>query len=130
MNKTTIKELIRYGISGGTVLTVDYALLNFSYLVLKFPILLATFVSFVAAALLGYTMHSRVSFQYDTKGKDSKKLPQFVLLYATGLGITELMMYVLTVSWHLHYNLAKAFAVIVVTAIQYSAMKWVIFKKG
>lgn len=130
MAKPTIKELIRYGVSGSTVLAVDFALLNFAYLVLRLPLLLSVFISFVAAALLGYRLHSRFSFQYDTRGKDRQKLPMFVLLYATGLGITELMMYVLTVSWHLYYNLAKALAVIVVTLIQYSAMKWVIFRKN
>jgi putative flippase GtrA len=129
MARPNVKEIVRYGISGSIVLAVDFLLLNFSYLVLRLPLLLAVFISFVAAALVGYRMHSRFSFQFDTRGQDRKKLPMFVSLYGIGLGITELMMYLLTISWHLHHNLAKALAVIVVTAIQYSAMKWVIFRK-
>jgi putative flippase GtrA len=129
MSKPTLPELFRYGISGSTVLATDYAILNFAYLVLRLPLLFATFLGFVGAALLGYRMHSTFTFKFDTRGKHIKKLPVFVALYAVGLGITELIMYVGTVSWHLHHNLAKAMAVVVVTAIQYSAMKWVIFRK-
>jgi len=122
-------QLIRYGIVGAVNATVDYAVLNLCLLLFGFSLFWATFFGFAAGGILGYFLHSRWTFAYDTAGKEAQKLTHFLFIAVIGLTLTEAIVHLFTNQFELHYNYSKAIALVISVAWAYSASKWWVFKK-
>lgn len=122
-------QLIRYGIVGAINATIDYLVLNICLLLFGLSLFWATFFGFVAGGILGYFLHSRWTFKYNTSGREARKFAHFLFIAVVGLTLTEVIVHSLTNQFGLYYNYSKAFALIIAVAWAYSASKWWVFRR-
>ncbi len=122
-------QLVRYGIVGAVNATADYVVLNVCLLLFGVSLFWATFFGFVVGGILGYFLHSRWTFKYDTSGKETKKLAHFLFIAFVGLTLTEVIVHLLTNRFGLYYNYSKAVALIIAVSWAYSASKWWVFRQ-
>jgi putative flippase GtrA len=110
------RPLIRFVIVGGFVTTVDFSVFNLVLLLehdLSRPyIILANTISFTVAAIVGYQMHARITFQ---AARDWRGFAAFGLVALAGVSIYNagLLLFLLPFdsSHPLTLNLAKLGAV-------------------
>ncbi|OGY34128.1 MAG: hypothetical protein A3D99_02050 [Candidatus Andersenbacteria bacterium RIFCSPHIGHO2_12_FULL_45_11] len=121
-------QVIRYGIVGVVNTTVDYAVLNICLLLFGLSLFWATFFGFAAGGLVGYFLHSRWTFRYNTSGKEMKKLSHFLCIAVIGLSLTEIIVHIFTNKYGFYYNYSKTIALVVSIAWAYSASKWWVFR--
>lgn len=119
---------VRYFLAGGIVISLDFGLLNILYL-LGVNLIIATTVGFIAGSVMGFFIHSRWTFNYDTSGKNMLKLSQFLGVGIGGLVLTDIIIYSLAYKIGLNYNTAKVIAVLVSIIWAYSASRWWVFRK-
>ncbi|HLC48958.1 MAG TPA: GtrA family protein [Candidatus Andersenbacteria bacterium] len=122
-------QMIRYILVGALNVTIDFIVLNTSLLFFELSLFWATFFGFAAGGILGYFLHSRWTFQYDTTGKEALKLSHFLLVAGIGLIITEAIVHLCTNQLGIYYNYSKTIAIIASVAWAYSASKWWVFRK-
>ncbi len=123
-------QIIRFLIIGGVSTIVDYAFLNCFSILLHFSLPWAVFYGFVSGSLIGYFLHSRFTFQFNTEGQEMLKLSLYLSISITNLAITEFLMHLLTIDFGLHYNLGKFITLIFVATTSFSMSKWWIFRKN
>ena len=125
--KTHAGLVIRYGIVGLVSTTVDYFVLNVLLLMAHVSLFWSAFFGFIAGGATGYVLHSRWTFQYDTKRRQLVKLSQVLLVSAGGLAVTEIVIHALTYGLDWHHNVAKAVAVVLSAVWAFSALRWWVF---
>lgn len=124
-------DFMRYGVVGLVSTIIDYIIFNllFYFLGGEQYLWLATGLGFLAGTINGYFLNSRWTFAYDTKGKETKKFIQFLIISGVGLLFTEAIVLGLAKVIDLDRNIAKAVAVVVVFFWNYFANKYWTFKK-
>lgn len=130
-------QLIKYGLVGLLCALVDFVLLNLTKSLL-FPLWLALAVGFAAGTILGYRLHSRWTFGYNTIGQGRAKFSQFVILALTSLLLTELIvhLFVFFFNSNLHYagmtitsyNVGKLISLFVIYLWNFFISRFVIFR--
>lgn len=126
------KQFIRYGVVGLASTILDFIFLNISFVLLGNSnsfLWLATAIGFLVGTINGYFMNSRWTFQYDTKGSETKKFTQFAIVSAVGFFLTEFIVLSLAHTLDLEKNFAKLAAVVIVFFWNYFANKHWTFKK-
>ncbi len=125
-------DFLKYGLVGGTSTVLDFLVLNLSF---KFMgnqdhfLWLATAFGFAVGTVNGYVLNSRWTFAYDTKGQETKKFIQFLVVSAFGLIFTEIIVLSLANALGLEKNVGKSVAVIIVFFWNYFANKHWTFRK-
>ena len=125
-------DFVRYGIVGATSTVLDYLIFNLSYVLMgnhSNLLWLATAIGFACGTVNGYLLNSRWTFSFDTRGKETKKFIQFIIVSAIGLIFTEIIVLGLATTFSLDRNIAKAFAIVVVFFWNYFANKYWTFRK-
>lgn len=128
VSSVQVRELCRYVLVGVVVTMSDIGLLNVLIRAFHFNVYLATFLGFIVGSLVGYFLHSRWTFRYDTTGKQVLKISQILLVSGVGLLLTETIMYYGTTTFGWHYNMAKISALVVSVLWAYSCTKWWVFR--
>lgn len=124
-----MRRLFRY-LALGTIPTFfDVLVLNVLHGYLRVPLLVAANLGFVTAVIVGYFVHSRWSFGYDTTGRELTKLGAMFAVRLAGLLVTNVVMYVLALRLGIHYNLAKVVAMILSISWSYWMLSTRVFKK-
>ncbi|HSX24375.1 MAG TPA: GtrA family protein, partial [Candidatus Andersenbacteria bacterium] len=118
---------LRYAITGIFVLAVDYGLLNV-LLWSGMALVMATSISFLSGAIVGYVLHRMWTFKYADNSTHVIKFSQFLIVGIVGLLATDLIVYVCTTFFLLYYNVSKTIAVIVSAGWAYIANRWWVFK--
>ena len=108
-----IKQLLGFGIIGGLCFLIDYFLMigltelgNINYL-------LAAGMSFSISVVVNYILSMRFIFKSKEEINKQKEFVIFVLLSVIGLGLNELLMWVIVEKIGVYYMITK----IIVTAI-------------
>jgi len=109
--KSKTNYFFKFAVVGAVGTLLDYAILNFSHLVLGLNIYLAIGLGFLIGALNNYLLNSLWTFRQRLTWQ---QLTQFVVVAIGGWLWTELIVYVLTKAGGWHYNWAKLLAVIIV----------------
>lgn len=124
-------QFFRYCFVGGVATIVDWALLYFLTDVVGIHHLVSSVISFVGGLVTNFVISKLLVFNNSkAKVKPSVEFLGYAVIGIIGLGITELIMYVLTDCLHLHYMLSKAIATVVVLAWNYIARKKLLYKKA
>lgn len=123
-----IAEFIKFVLVGFINLTIDFSL----YLILTrlagIDYLWANVLSFTAATVNSFIFNKKWTFRNTSKNYQRQYL-QFYLVSGVGLGLNQIMLFLLVDKIHIYDLVAKASAVVVVTFWNYSANRVWTFKK-
>lgn len=118
-----IKQIIKFGIVGGSAFAIDYGLMIFLTEVMNINYLISNGLSFSASVVFNYIMS--VKWVFDVKEKNSKtnEFLIFVLLSLVGLGINQFIMWITVEKLEVYYLLSKIYATIIVMVYNFITRK-------
>ncbi len=123
-------QLMRYGISGFSATIVDFLILTILTEVFGEDLLLVwTAIAFLAGLLVTYILSTH--WVFDSRHFKSKTVEALIFLSIglVGLGLTELLMWILADTLGLFYLLAKLIASMLVFLWNFNAKKFILFRK-
>ena len=128
--KNGFLQFFRYLFVGGVSTVVDWSVL---FLLTDFaPIhyLISAVISFIAGLIANYFLSKALVF----KGSEAKVSPfaefiAYTIIGVVGLGLTELIIFLITDCMNQHYMLSKVIATAIVLTWNYLARKFIIYKK-
>jgi len=122
-------QAFRYLISGGTAFLVDTALLTLlTECFGREHLLLWTGIAFAAGLVITYLFS--ILWVFDNRSMKSRtaEITVFVLIGVIGLGLTELLMWLLAQKAGLHYLLSKIVTTVLVFVWNFAAKKLLLFR--
>ncbi len=122
-------QLARFIFFGLLTAGADYAILNILHLAFDVSLFWAVFWGFLSGGFIGYFLHSRFTFRYNTSNKELIKLSHYLLLCGANLILTEIIVQSLTIQLVVPYNTSKFIALIFVAGTSFLVNKFVLFRK-
>ena len=119
------RELILYGIIGGICASLDFG--AYSLLSLWIPFLWANIISVHCGIFSSFILNRNYNFK--VKDNTGKRFISFYLVGLAGLGLSELLIYLLTDKFEWHYIIAKLLTVVVVALFQFALNKLITFNR-
>ena len=119
------RELILYGIIGGLCASLDFGV--YTLLSLWIPFLWANIISVHCGILCSFVLNRNYNFK--VKDNTGKRFISFYLVGLAGLGLSELLIYLLTDKFEWHYIIAKLLTVVVVALFQFALNKLITFNR-
>lgn len=120
-----LMELVRFGMTGGVCFLVEFAALTALVELLHMPVLWATALAFLISVIVNYALCVRWVFT-GAKGGDSRVQLQFLLTSGMGLGLNELLMWLMNIRLGVQYQLAKIIATLLVMVWNYVTKRLVL----
>ncbi len=111
--KNLIKQILKFGVVGVIAFFIDYSLL---YLLTEFfhiHYMVSSIISFTVSLVFNYI--ASIYWVFDVKKKQTyKEIIVFTILSVIGLGINQLVMYLMTDIGKIYYMLSKLVATAIV----------------
>lgn len=121
------RNLILYGIIGGFCAALDFgiytALCNWDIM----PYLWANIISIHVGIFTSFALNRSLNFK--VKDKPATRFLSFYAVGLTGLGISELMLYLMVTIGGLNEVFCKLLSIVVVALVQFILNKYITFKK-
>ena len=96
VEKKLINQILKFGVVGGIAFVIDYGLMVFLTEVFKVPALISAAISFTVSVIFNYIASVKWVFDVDKeKNSKTKELIVFIILSVIGLGINELIMWIM-----------------------------------
>ncbi|MCQ2509545.1 MAG: GtrA family protein [Lachnospiraceae bacterium] len=111
--KKLISQIMKFGVVGVIAFLIDYGVMVFLTEVLGVYYLLSALISFTVSVIFNYVASMRYVFVGRDDMSKSREFVIFIVLSVIGLGLNELLMWLLVDKLFIHYMLSK----ILVTAI-------------
>ena len=123
-------QLMRYGISGFSATVVDFLLLTILTEAFGENLLLVwTAIAFVSGLAVTYILSTHWVFDSRRFNSRAAEATIFLLIGVVGLGLTELLMWLFVHKLDMFYLLAKLISSVLVFAWNFSAKKFILFRK-
>lgn len=119
------RELILYGIIGGFCALLDFVIYNLLGMVM--PYLWANVISVHCGIFTSFFLNRQYNFK--VKDKTSQRFRIFYLVGLLGLGVSELLIYILSARMGMEYRLSKIITIFAAALIQFVLNKFITFKK-
>jgi len=119
------RELILYGIIGGFCAGLDFGI--YTLLGLWIPYLWANIISVHCGIFCSFFLNRQYNFK--VKDKPAQRFTIFYLVGLSGLGLSELLIFILGSKFGWNYLVAKLLTVIVVALYQFVLNKLITFKQ-
>lgn len=128
--KNLFSQLIKFGLVGGIAFLIDYGIMVFLTEVFKIPSLISAAISFTVSVIFNYIASVKWVFDVDKeKNSKTKELAVFILLSIVGLGINELIMWIMDKKFGIYYMISKIVATIVVMCYNFITRKLFLEKR-
>ena len=122
--KKLFNQLIKFGLVGGIAFIIDYGIMVFLTEVFKVPSLISAAISFTVSVIFNYIASIKWVFDVDKeKNSKAKELIVFIILSVIGLGINELIMWIMDKQFGIYYMISKIVATIVVMCYNFITRK-------
>jgi putative flippase GtrA len=122
--RLTQKRVARFILAGGSAFIVEYA----SFLILMslgLPILIANTISFLAGLVTSFTLNK--VFVFNNRDETVRQFTMYTSIALVNLGISDVLIWVSTHVWDLHYAVAKIVAVAFIALWNYGIFSRIIF---
>lgn len=123
-------EFIRYFVASAVALVVDAGLLALLTSVLGVPYLWSGAIAFLAGLAAIYLLSVTWVFNHRLVTDRWTEAAVFGTIGIVGLGINELVLYLLTGGLGLHYSVGKLASVALVFSWNFGARKYLLFRSG
>lgn len=127
--KKLISQILKFGVVGGIAFVIDYSLLFMLTEFLHIHYLASGMVSFSASVIFNYILSIIWVFEVKKKRDEKKEFVVFIVLSIIGLGINQLIMWVLVDGLKLYYMLAKVAATAIVMVYNFITRKFFLEEK-
>jgi len=128
--KNGFLQFFRYVFVGGIATVVDWGTLFLLTDFVHIHYLLSAVVAFVAGLIANYILSQLLVFKAnEAKVNAVMEFVFYALIGIIGLGITELIMFLFTAYWNVHYMLSKVIATVLVLFWNYLARKKMLYKE-
>lgn len=127
--KNGLLQFLRYIFVGGIATIVDWGILYIFTEFIHLYYILSSVISFIAGLLINFILSKKLVFQSnESKTGIMTEFIVYGVIGAVGLGITTLLMLLLTGYMKLYYMLSKVIATILVLLWNYIARKKILYK--
>jgi putative flippase GtrA len=130
--KSLAGQFLRYMVTGGFAFEADFGLFALCLYAFGWHYLLANLVGLVAGLVLNYLMSILWVFTACKRILEKRKLAEFTLFALVGIagvGINQLLMYLMVDGLGLNEMLSKMVAAVLVLMWNFGARKLILFKK-
>lgn len=108
-----IHQVLKFGVVGGIAFLIDYSLLCFLTEFFHIHYIVSSVISFTISLMFNYV--ASIYWVFDVQKKQTyKETIVFIILSIIGLGINELIMYLMTDISGIDYKFSKLFATAIV----------------
>jgi putative flippase GtrA len=121
-------QMFRYALSGTAACAVDYSTLVTLTQIFKIYYLTSAAIAFMLGATVSYILNITWVFDRRTFKDRRAEAALFFLIGAIGLLLNHYCIRFFTESAHLHYAVSKAVSIIAVSAVNFSARKYILFR--
>ena len=128
MNKL-FGQIARFGVVGIIAFVIDYAVLLFLTEVCCVHYLISSAVAFLVSVIFNYILSIAFVFDVDKHQRKSTQFTLFTLMSAGGLGLNQLMMWLLSDLMFIPYQLSKFAATAVVMVYNFVTRKLFLERK-
>lgn len=122
------RNLILYGIIGGFCVALDFCVYTALCYFDIMPYLGANIISIHVGIFTSFILNR--SFNFKVKDKTSQRFLSFYTVGLTGLGISELMLYLMVTIGGMNELLCKLISIVIVALIQFILNKYITFKQN
>ena len=127
--KKLLEQIVRFGIVGVIAFVVDYTVLLLLTEVMGIHYLISSAVSFVVSVAVNYVLSIAFVFETDKSRSKGQEFALFAVMSVGGLGINQLMMWLLSDRLFIPYQLSKLFATAVVMVYNFITRKLFLERK-
>ena len=121
--KKLIAQFMKFGIVGVIAFVIDYGVMIFLTEVFGVPYLISTTISFVVSVIFNYFASMRFVFQRKDDMSRRREFIIFIVLSVCGLGINDLLMWLMVDSLYIDYRLSKIVVTVVVAVWNFVTRK-------
>lgn len=121
--KKLIKQILKFGIVGGTAFIIDYALLYICTEYLGIYYFISSIISFSVSTIFNYIASIYWVFDVNKEKSQSRNFVLFVGLSIVGLGINQLIMWFGVEQLHIYYMIVKIGATAIVMVFNFITRK-------
>lgn len=127
--KNGVLQFFRYVFVGGIATAADWGVLYLLTSVAGIHHLVSAVISFLAGLAVNFFLSKLFVFrENEARTNASAEFIGYGLIGAAGLGITEVIMFMMTDKLAVHYMISKATATMIVLAWNYLARKKIIYR--
>lgn len=121
--KKLIAQFMKFGIVGVIAFVIDYGVMIFLTEVFAVPYLISTTISFVVSVIFNYFASMRFVFKRKDDMSRRREFIIFIVLSVCGLGINDLLMWLMVDSLYIDYRLSKIVVTVVVAVWNFVTRK-------
>lgn len=121
--KKLIAQFMKFGIVGVIAFVIDYGVMIFLTEVFGVPYLISTTISFVVSVIFSYFASMRFVFKRKDDMSRRREFIIFIVLSVCGLGINDLLMWLMVDSLYIDYRLSKIVVTVVVAVWNFVTRK-------
>lgn len=128
--KKLFNQLIKFGVVGVIAFIIDYGIMVLLTEVFNIQSLISAAISFTISVIFNYIASIKWVFDVNKeKNNKVKELIIFIILSVIGLGINELIMWIMDKNFGIYYMISKIIATIVVMCYNFVTRKLFLEKK-
>ena len=127
--KKLMEQIVRFGIVGVIAFVIDYAVLLVLTEVAGIHYLISSAVAFLVSVIFNYILSITFVFETDKSQSKGVQFGLFAVMSAGGLGINQLMMWLLSDVMFIPYQLSKFLATAVVMVYNFVTRKLFLERK-
>lgn len=120
-----LMELVRFGVTGGVCFVVEFLFLTLFVELVHMPVLWATALAFLISVAVNYALCVKWVFPGAKEGSGKVRV-QFLITSGMGLGLNELLMWLMNVCLGVQYQIAKVIATLLVMVWNYVTKRLVL----
>ena len=127
--KKLMEQIMRFGIVGVIAFVIDYAVLLLLTEVVGIHYLVSSAIAFLVSVIFNYILSITFVFETDKRKSKGAQFGLFAIMSAGGLGINQMMMWLVSDVMFVPYQLSKFLATAVVVVYNFVTRKLFLERK-
>lgn len=124
-----IMQLMRFTIVGGSAFLIDYGVMIFLTELFRMDYLISSGISFTVSVIYNYILSVKWVFDVGKSENKRKEFVLFLFMSIIGLGLNQLLMWLLVEKIKIYYMIAKIMVTVVVMVYNFITRKLFLEKK-